>query len=506
MLLLQVLMIYAETKKIDLTDYIVIPMKEQIMSYDKPGFYMNIPRQIESFGNWGNYWRTSPLLEISENVFSRGDQIAYFYKIKNTKGQIAWIFGGDVLIASVNLDEKCVPWYGAPYDSTQFQIFYQNDQFYGQWGKYGRIQFLNDVQSSENPVSVLINTGRDRVGKLLWNPVRGAIDYVSSDNEIYHQSINLRDLPYEKILTQQDEWFWYAFEKRDFKQLLELKEIGYKKYDSSQLSREESPLFKSIKERDFKMIEFLIKNGYSQTITTGNYDGTISCLKDSIVSDDYEMASFLIKSGIGQNIGGEMGTDYDLSLVIRSSTPQMLQLFIDSGFKANVMTYGYSNGEDSSGGGSLIMMALEKPQFLEILLKEGLNPNQLSYSYFNKRFSTYVAMDKVKNPDSKALLIKYGGKSVQNFTIDDYQSQGLALRGTINSTQVTYRDSPNSEGNSLGFFEKDESIKVLNISGSYPSENKDTGEWPWLFVEVKNGQMGWVNAEFIDVNRSFVER
>lgn len=495
-----------------LYDYMVIPMREKVHGYDSPGFYLNFPHEIESFGNWGTYWRIAELIDVSSAAYTFGDQVAPFFKIRTNKGKETWVFGGDVIVVSTNKQKK-KGWYYNPDSGHQhMQIFYVNNQFYFVTSSNSNVSFTTETGMSAVPENFYENIDSSGwASNYEWDRAEGnyLIRSKSPRSENYdyisHYYHNFRLLMIEKTLQPSDEWFWYYYNEKNYIALLDLKARGYGRYDSPYISKGESPFFKSLRAKDYEMMEFLIENGFSQTVYGGNYDGTISCLWQPIKDDDYEMIKFLLDAGVGKDLGGEMGTDWDLDRVIRYSTPKMLQLFIDGGYDVTQPTYGYSNGEDSGGSGSFLFNAVYKDniEMVKILIDNGANVNFLAQQYNFRTFTAQTPLEAAKSPSMTDFLKSYGALDSHSLTVENYRNQGFGLMGKMNDTRVRFRDKPGLDGTILGHFEKGEELIVINLNVPFEFKDGKVITYPWLLVRRDSGEIGWVSGEFVDIRRGF---
>ena len=491
-------------------NYHAFPIDDTIKIYDSFGFFMNESQVISS-----EDLPSMKILEVSENAYKQGGNYSHFYKVQIDNNRAAWVYGGDVVVASL-LTQNSNAWYkrtsGPHYLFTYFEPG-NKYYFYRSGNRTTRRPSYDNLIVSNTLTEVKYKHPRDWFIHIFWDEARGL--YLIGENKNSRESTEEYDYLWEyrenneflglnKILDLDDEKFWMFFANNDFESLLKLKKSGYDKYDSYSLFKKETPLYESIKARNFPMIRFLLNNGFSMKYSSGNYDGSTSCLLDPIRENDIEMVKFLIENGVGQNIGGEMGTDYDLSYAIRFNHPEMIRLLISLNYNPNEYMIGYSNGEDSSGAETNLLSAISKNQMevAEILLENGADPNLLSFQYAFGNFNSKALLEYADNSDMKELLRNYGAKERKDFTFDDYNHVKIGLSGTINSTRVRFRSTPSLSGEHLGFFENGENITV--ITSSDQPMKIDNMNSPWYLVRRKNGETGWVYGHFVDVSRRFI--
>jgi len=496
--------------EIDLSNYSAIPMSERVRGWESPGFYLNFSHEIDSFGNWGDYWRTADILEISTTAYTFGNQTAPFVKIRTIKGEEHWVFGGDIAIMTTDEERREGLYYNPNSGHKHMQIFYTDQEFRFITSSSRNVRFNSEDTAADSIYHSREETSYGEVSEINWDRSKGNYfvgTYRSRNTERteydfrsnYHLNLDL--LGVEKVLKPEDEWFWYFYNEKNYDAILKLQALGYVKYESPYIERGESPFFNSIDNRDFEMIKFLIDNGFSQTYYGGNYDATVSCLWTPIKNADHEMIKFLLEAGVKKDTGGEMGTSWDLNYVIRYSTPEILQLFIDNGYDPTHPTYGYANGEDSGGSGNFLFSAIryDKPDMVKILLDEGINVNFLSHRYGFGNFSARTPLQSAESSEMTDLLKSYGAKLPGELTTEDYEKQGFGLSGRMNDTRVRYRSSPGTNGGILGLLDDEEELIV--IDSRLPHENSDTT--PWYLVRRTSGEFGWVYGEFVDVSRGF---
>ncbi|MBI9104129.1 MAG: SH3 domain-containing protein [Spirochaetales bacterium] len=499
--------------EVNYSDYSVIPMRGSVDGYETPGFYLNIPHPVQSFGNWGDYWSIAQILEVSSTAYTRGDKTAPFVRIRTRDGYETWVYGGDVIVVSTDMETKKGWYYNRDSGHKYMQIFYLDEQFHFITSGSSNVRFNTDSGTSSSPWNFTVNSDSGWTSLILWDKAEGNFFYGSkrpanSENEEWdyesNYSFNLDLLDIDKIVYPEDEWFWHFYAEKNYEAILDLKARGYNKYDNPNLSPGSSPFFESIANRDFEMINFLIDHGFSQTVDGGNYDATVSCLWDLIKKNDLEMIKFLLDAGIEKNTGGELGISWDINYVIRYATPQMLRLFIDGGYDVSHPTYSYSNGEDSGGSGSFLFSAIynDKVEMAKVLIENGANVNFLSHQYGFGKFSTRTPLETAKSSEMQELLISYGARSSHELTPEDYQTQGLGLRGKMNDTRVRLRERPTLEGKILSVLEEDENLVIIE---SFDPEEENPSPWPWYLVRREDGEFGWVYGEFVDISRSFIK-
>ena len=497
--------------EIALSDYKAIPMGEHIRGWDSPGFYLNISHEVNSFGYWDYSVAMADILEVSPKAYTFGYQTAPFFKIRTDKGEEHWVFGGDIALVSTDRERKESPYYNPESGHQHMQIFYTDGEFRFITSSNRSVNFDSETPPTDSIYFTRKETGYGEVSEIKWDRLHGNFfvgtyrarntEKAEYDHESSY-SLNLDRLGVKMVLQPEDEWFWYFYGEKDYDSILKLKALGYKKYESPYIERGESPFFMSMDDRDFTMIKFLIENGFSQTCYGGNYDATISCLWDPIKDGDLEMLTFLLEAGAAHNTGGELGTSWDLYRVIRYSTPEVLQLFLDNGYDGTHPTFSYSNGEDSGGSGNFLTSAISygKPEMVKILIDRGANVNLLNYSYGFGKFTAGTPLQSAKSPEMTVLLQSYGARLPEELTREDYRVQGFGLSGKMNDTRVRYRNSPGTDGEILGLLDDGEELIV--IDSRLPAD-APRDAFPWYMVRRANGDFGWVYGEFVDVSRGF---
>lgn len=280
-----------------------------------------------------------------------------------------------------------------------------------------------------------------------------------------------------------------------------LKITSDSKYMDKYILKEESPIYKSINERNFEMITFFIKNGYSQTFYSGIMDDLESCLFDSIEDNDIEMVKYLIESGVKKNLSKEAGNIYhDLSYAIRFNNPNIVKLLLEYDYNPNESIISYSNGENSSGINTYLYTTLYKNKLniAKILLENGADPNQLILRYMDGELISNTILDNTENKSMINLLGKYNSKSKKDLNFSNYSKIKIGMLSKVIGDQINYYDKPITNSNILGTFNKDyEVIAITNFE-----EIKTNDEVvKWYLVNISNEQYAWVLAENLEVSR-----
>ncbi len=469
----------------------------ELSLYDQPGYFQNIP-VIKSY----NCNQTFQILDVSSFAYIRNDIDSPFYKILTPEGDEKWVPGTSLIIVSNNY-EITKSWYKT--FRLGMQIYKRDDGFHLIESSSSSNKFQQRGKGSNTILSYNYMDDGSKYS-YSWDSSTGRINrgFKSTGKQEFTYSLlkeNYDNLSVERILPKDEEEFWYYYFSNDFNNIQLLTDLS--KYKSQYVSKKVSPLIKGINDRNFKMIKFLLENGFSKTYGSGIYDGTVSCLIQPIEDNDFEMVKFLIENGVGRNLGGDMETDYDMSHAIYRNHVEMVKLLLESGYSAKGYDIWYANGEDSSSINTRLLSIIydDKIDIARVILESGVNPNLLLYDYFNGNFNSYTVLEKTKSFSMRNLLKQYGAIESKDFSITDYKETGIGLNGKINETRVRFRDKPSLRGAHLGFFKKDE--EVIAISSTEESMQIGDMNSPWYLVRRENGDMVWVYGHFVNVSRRF---
>lgn len=509
-------------------DKFFIPKEINVSIYKRPGFYKNTPEDIVIVSN-----DKFQILDVTEIRYENGFSINPFYQVKNKNNEVFWVYGGDMIVSAKKSENIIDPWYKMIW-TTRWKIFdrrwmkklqiYVNS--YIQFECFGGI--IADDRYIKSSKSLLESNWfkiNSTSANFKWSLQSGMFTF--NDSKL---QVNEDFIPIKRTIDIVDEEFWYYLKNNQIDKIKEMITNGYDKYTKLIPEvRTESPIFVSLKNKQYDLALFLKQNNFIQyyhdyNLRKSSYYRSIY-FEEAIVNTEIDTLSFLLKNDFDRIIPGyKTGTNkkaipiQPMGLAFRSNNIEIVKLManyyddfhIDDikvisesskeiifyAIKNNIISkeisYNFNNKSNSYVDILFLMLMDDNLNLAKLLIENGVYTNNKIFYIGDRTYSTPIGTILEIFPEYKNDLIKYGYTPPVYSDFGDYQEVILDEDYVImNSDKYEYEQI-------IDILKKGSKVKVIynkNISStqdSYTEHYNRTDESNKKFVISENGTLGWL--------------
>lgn len=261
-----------------------------------------------------------------------------------------------------------------------------------------------------------------------------------------------------------------------------LKEMGWdREYLSFGQQKDESPIYLSIKNRDYEMIKILINENarLSYFLSNDRFDPVPSGLAEPIKNDDFAMVEFLLDNGFPFDVGNEYPKVlYDINY---TENIDMIKLLLEKGYDINTPRIIQRDKSIRYKWPRVLGLDIE---IVQLFLDNGLDVNAIfSYQPQGLRYIiSSIPMEWKLSEDIEALLIENGAKEFSEFTVEDYKNIKYGLLRTVGNSTSVYSTFEFGDDSAVGQIDIDEEVYLL-----YGGEDEK------CFIKFKGDKFGWIS-------------